>query len=86
MIEMTVEATAQILENLIAHGAFNAMTRNAIENAVRLLKKPGTIRCKDCKHFQSDFDDNEPDKGFCYGACSSLHAVHEEWYCADGER
>jgi len=38
MMEMTPELTASVLENCLKHGKFNIPLRNAIENAVRLLK------------------------------------------------
>ena len=38
MMEMPPELTASVLENALKHGKFNVPLRNAIENAVRLLK------------------------------------------------
>lgn len=38
MMEMSHELTASVLENAMKHGKFNIPLRNAIENAVRLLK------------------------------------------------
>lgn len=79
VIEMTAEATAQILENLIAHGKFNAMTRNAIENAARLLKdQPQVVRCKDCKWHENA--DNSP----MWLPCIEMK-TNGNWFCADGE-
>ena len=38
MMEMSAEATWKVMENLLKHGKYNIVTRNAMENAVRLLK------------------------------------------------
>lgn len=38
MMEMDAECTVSVMENLLAHGKFNIPTRNAMENAVRLLR------------------------------------------------
>ena len=38
-MEMNAELTANVLENLLKHGRYNIPTRNAMENAVRLLKQ-----------------------------------------------
>ena len=42
------------------------------------------VRCKDCKHYDKD----PYCKGFgdCTGACDNLVKVHDDWFCADGER
>lgn len=37
-MEMSAEVTISVLENLIKHGRHNIPTKNAMENAVRLLK------------------------------------------------
>ena len=40
MMEMSAEATIAIMENILEHDKkLNIPTRNAMENAVRLLKK-----------------------------------------------
>ena len=39
MMEMSAEATIAIMENLLKYGKYNIVTRNAMENAVRLLKE-----------------------------------------------
>ena len=39
MMEMNAEATWKVMENLLKHGKYNIVTRNAMENAVRLLKE-----------------------------------------------
>ena len=55
MMEMTAEVTASVLDNLLKHGKFNVVTRNAIENAVRLLKdQPEIVRCADCEWLIED--------------------------------
>ena len=57
MMEMSAEATIAIMENILEHDKkINIPTRNAMENAVRLLKeserihvKPiGSFSIKDC--------------------------------------
>ena len=58
MIEMSAEATISVMENLLKYGKYNIVTRNAMENAVRLLKegerihvKPnGTLSVRDCSN------------------------------------
>ena len=37
MMEISREATAEILKNLLSHGKFPVMNQNAIENAIRYL-------------------------------------------------
>ena len=39
MMEMSAEATIAVMENLLKYGKYNIPTRNAMENAVRLLKE-----------------------------------------------
>lgn len=39
MMEMNAEATWKVMENLLKHSKYNIVTRNAMENAVRLLKE-----------------------------------------------
>ena len=38
-MEMSAEATIAVMENLLKYGKYNIVTRNAMENAVRLLKE-----------------------------------------------
>lgn len=48
MMKMTAKLTADVMENLLKHGKFNIPTRNAMENAVRLLRnQPEWIPCKE---------------------------------------
>lgn len=74
MMEMTAEATAQILDNLLQHGKFNVMTTNAIENAVRLLKEY-PVTCKDC--WKREYDNCPFYESFDYKPA-------DDWFCADG--
>ena len=75
MMEMNAETTALVLENLLKHGRFNIPTRNAMENAVRLLKQY-PVTCVECEKNCSDRclmywnDINTPD----------------DWYCKDGKK
>ena len=46
-MEMNAELTANVLENLLKHGRYNIPTRNAMENAARLLKTRHWISVKD---------------------------------------
>lgn len=39
MMEMSAECTIKVLENLLKYSKYNIPTRNAMENAVRLLKE-----------------------------------------------
>ena len=39
MMEMSAEATIAVMENLLKYSKYNIPTRNAMENAVRLLKE-----------------------------------------------
>ena len=41
MMEMSRECTILVMENLLKYGKYNIPTRNAMENAVRLLKEDG---------------------------------------------
>ena len=52
--------------------------------AAKLATQPQIVRCKDCKHYDKD----PYCKGFgdCAGACDNLVKVHDDWFCADGER
>ena len=58
MMEMSAEATIAVMENLLKYSKYNIPTRNAMENAVRLLKenerihvKPtGSFSIKDCSN------------------------------------
>ena len=79
MMEMSAEATVAVMENLLAHGKYNIVTTNAMENAVRLLKDHTEIvRCKDCKRIEY--------KGTAQ-ICPWIDLmVQGDWYCADGER
>lgn len=83
MMEMSAELTAAVLENILRHGKFNIPTKNAMENAVRILKDtPEVVRCQDCKHgFRLD-DTNYIVCGRPFASSRETHT--EEWYCADG--
>lgn len=52
--------------------------------AYKAGKDDSIVRCKDCKHYDKD----PYCKGFgdCTGACDNLVKVHDDWFCADGER
>jgi len=45
-----------------------------------LKKQPQIVRCKDCKHWESE--DGK------FGICKICHSVSSSngWFCADGER
>lgn len=43
MMEMSAELTAAVLENILRHGKFNIPTRNAMENAVRILREDACL-------------------------------------------
>ena len=49
-----------------------------------LKEQEAVVRCKDCKHYEPD--EYCPGFGDCMGACDNLVNVHENWFCADGER
>lgn len=74
-MEMTAEATANILDNLLQHWKFNVMTTNAIENAVRLLKQ-FPVTCGECKKNCSDE---------CLMYWNDINTT-DDWYCRDGVR
>ena len=38
-MNMDRQTTVSVIENLLKHGRFNTVTRNAMENAVRLLNE-----------------------------------------------
>ena len=79
MMEMSAEATVAVMENILKHSKLNIPTRNAMENAVRLLKdQPEIVRCKDCKRLEY--------KGMAK-VCPWIDVmVNENWFCADGEK
>ena len=70
MIEMSAEATVEVMKNLLKHGRMNIVMRNALENAVRLL---GGVEAEvegDCRNGYWD-------------VCGECHGVIErtEKYC-----
>lgn len=76
---MSAEVTWKVMENLLKHGKYNIVTRNAMENAVRLLKEnPEVVRCKDCNNRGTS---DCPIEELCHGWIPS-----DDWFCADGER
>lgn len=82
MMEMSAELTAEVLENILRHGKFNIPTRNAMENAVRILREtPEVVRCKGCKH--QNWVNAETGCIVCkFGRGTNA----PDWFCADGER
>ena len=46
-----------------------------IDNAPTVDAVP-VVRCKDCKHYKN---------GLCFFTMRR-HGLHDDWYCADGER
>ena len=49
-MDMNKRTTVSVLENLLKHGKQNIPTRNAMENAVRLLKAaPEWVSCDECQ-------------------------------------
>ncbi len=59
---------------------------DAFYTALKVLKEPEIVRCKDCRYYEPTPDKDEPDRGWCNGICSDLPAVHGDWFCADGKR
>lgn len=83
MMEMSAELTAAVLENILRHGKFNIPTKNAMENAVRILKEtPEVVRCEDCKYSRKTvipYLQNEEKW------CNRLEINRPfDWFCADG--
>ena len=73
-MDMDRDLTVSVMENLLKHGKYNVPTRNAMENAVRLLKdQPEIVRCRDCVHYE-------------HCEIHDLLLNHENGFCADGER
>ena len=80
MMEMDARTTAAVLDNLLNHGKFNIVTRNAIENAVvHLRNSEQVVRCKDCRFYVKEV--------FKSGYCVHLeNDINDSWFCADGEK
>ena len=74
---------ANIKEKYI-HGGdeeFDECRRESIDMAIKALRQPQIVRCKDCKHF-NDMQCSYPERG----TCDLWHMLHwGDWYCADGE-
>ena len=63
MMEMSAELTAAVLENILRHGKFNIPTKNAMENAVRILRGKAWTMIEDglpedCVHVLVYFERN----------------------------
>ena len=81
MMEMSAELTAAVLENILRHGKFNIPTKNAMENAVRILKEtPEVVRCKDCAYWKNEA---ERDKHPSWLPCMNV-STRADFFCADG--
>lgn len=52
-----------------------AAMREIIQNAPTVDAVP-VVRCKDCKYYKD---------GLCFFTMRR-HGLHDDWYCADGER
>ena len=74
MMEISREATTEILKNILAHGKFPTMNQNALENAVRYLTpiysdenvtSMGVFRtCGECGGTLRSYDKFCPECGF----------------------
>ena len=84
-MNMDRQTTVSVIENLLKHGRFNTVTRNAMENAVRLLKEQeAVVRCKYCKHGRIC---NNLILGKIVDCPKGTPHIHNlDWFCADGER
>ena len=80
-IEGALESERAVKDN----SGLIGMSFQIAEQVLIPLLEVGVIRCKQCKWFEPTPDKEEPDRGYCNGACNSLPAVHEDWYCADAE-
>lgn len=66
MMEMSPELTASVLENCLKHGKFNIPLRNAIENAVRLLKDyPDADFCADVERKEDGKENGRKNGAVC---------------------
>ena len=83
MMEMSAELTAAVLENILRHGKFNIPTRNAMENAVRIMKEtPEVVRCIECQYWQ-DYNGGYPNDGCKW---RDDETPEPDDYCSAGER
>ena len=81
MMEMSAEATIAVMENLLKYGKYNIPTRNAMENAVRLLKdQPEIVRCRDCREF------NFPEPDGTAMCCREGFYIDPDGFCSMAEK
>ena len=70
-----VEKVIKDLEYQI-NGHFK-LNRETATDALELLKsQPQVVLCKDCKHYKNNK---------CFYTMRR-HGLHDDWFCADGER
>ena len=83
---MTREEAAQMIKDdmRLHHDYLSGNYRKALRMAISALEQPEIIRCKDCEHWdttwQNDFAPN-------YHYCPMIDGVRKDnFYCADAER
>lgn len=75
---------ANIKEKYI-HGGdekFDKCRRESIDMAIKALRQPQIVRCKDCKYWRKLLLNRNGD-GACH-ADNSIRVSNQSWFCADG--
>lgn len=92
-MDMNRDLTVSVMENLLKHGKYNVPTRNAMENAVRLLRdQPEVMIRKSVNDGMEIVVDTRPlvlCKDCVHYEHCEIHDLllnHENGFCADGER
>lgn len=63
---------------------FDDCRRRSIDIAIKALRQPQIVRCKDCKHYMPPGADGS-EKGDCF-IKMGYFPVSQNWFCADGEK
>lgn len=76
MMEMNAETTWKVMENLLKYGKYNIVTRNAMENAVRLLKQDAVEPILKREGRNKNYND------YCCPICDN-EVVYEQNFCSE---
>ena len=79
---MTRDEAIKIIEDQICH-EFSSEICEAYVMAIRALRQPEIVRCKDCK-WHPKSNPKHPDCNYCLRIIHG--AIPPDYYCADGER
>ncbi len=77
-----LKAFYKSIDDVVLHGGKIVPFQDIIQNAPTIDAVP-MVRCKDCKHCNTDWA-----MGKWYGSCKiwNTHSVMADWYCVNGER